>query len=410
MTEIASYGTWAAGTLAGTASVVDDTCANMTCHASTYGAPANTYRSAANPGYVRYWNRNLDCYSCHAYSGAADSTIRPGDQSTVTADWIATGSHDVHINKSTGYTLTCTECHPAAGYTNAHKSGSVNFVANFGAARLGANLGGNYDADGIGPFSTVAPTPSAATSQLYCGNVYCHSGGEPRGAEVRVDTPARWANAGTADCGDCHGVDGAVGAVTTNVHEKHTGSAAGQYTYRCERCHSGIVAWGGSSYTVSSRALHVNNSNNVSLGTNEGTYDPAAGGITAPAGGACTASYCHTQGLDWTAGYTTAGNAPTIAADWDSAVGSLGCYGCHGDGAALAYPTYANNLTVNPGGAVQTKKNSHDKHATYTCNFCHNATTTTGSTITAPASHANKSWELAQGGHGELHGLGGRGT
>ena len=33
--------------------------------------------------------------------------------------------------------------------------------------------------------------------------------------------------------------------MTSNVHEKHTGSAAGQYTYRCESCHSGIAAWGG---------------------------------------------------------------------------------------------------------------------------------------------------------------------
>ena len=280
MTGIASYGTWSAGASAGTTSVVDDTCANMTCHASTYGAPANVYRSAANPGYVRYWNSNLDCYSCHAYSGAADSTIRPGDQSTATADWIATGSHDVHINKSTGYTIACADCHPSGAYTVAHKSGSVNFATNFGAARLGANLGGNYDADGSAPYATVTPMPSAATSQLYCGNLYCHSTGEPRGGEARVNVAARWANATTADCGDCHGVDAAVGAMTTNVHEKHTGSAAGQYTYRCERCHSGIVAWGGASYTVSSRTLHVNNTNNVNLGTNEGTYTAGV----APAG------------------------------------------------------------------------------------------------------------------------------
>ena len=394
MTGIASYGTWSAGASAGTASVVDDTCANMTCHASTYGAPANVYRSAANPGYVRYWNSNLDCYSCHAYSGAADSTIRPGDQSTATADWIATGSHDVHINKNTGYTIACAECHPSGAYTVAHKSGSVNFATNFGATRLGANLGGNYDADGIAPYATVAPVPSAATSQLYCGNLYCHSTGEPRGGEARVNVAARWANATTADCGDCHGVDAAVGAMTTNVHEKHTGSAAGQYTYRCERCHSGIVAWGGASYTVSSRTLHVNNTNNVNLGTNEGTYTAGV----APAGGDCTASYCHTQGLDWTGPYTTTANGPAIVADWDSAAGSLGCYGCHGDGATVAYPTYANNLSVNPGGGAQTKKNSHAAHGSYTCNFCHNATTTTGSTITTPALHANKSWELAQGG------------
>ena len=173
MTNIATYGTWTPNT-AGNVNVVDDTCANMTCHNSTYAA--NAYQSAANPGYLRYWNSNLNCYSCHAYDGVASAAPRP------TADVIATGSHTPHVNAGT-YALVCVECHTNNVGNNAHKNGSVSFAANFGATRLGASLGGNYDDNGLTPFATVTPVPSAATSALYCGNLYCHSGGEPRGAE-----------------------------------------------------------------------------------------------------------------------------------------------------------------------------------------------------------------------------------
>ena len=388
MTGIATYGSWTPGGQTGNLSVVDDTCANMTCHDSTYGAPQNVYQSAANPGYVRYWDSNLDCYSCHAYDGS-NSAIRPGSEAD---DVIATGSHTDHV---VTYAMTCTECHTNNAGNNAHKNGSVNFAANFGVTRLGANTGGHYDTDGIVPWDP-GPVPSQATRTWLCADAFCHSTGEPRGVETRVfSTATEWGVAATANCGTCHGVDGVLGTMTTNVHEKHTGSAAGRYGFRCETCHYGIFAWGGSSYTVVSLTLHVNNTNNVVFAPSMGSYTPGV----APAGGDCSATYCHSQGLDWTAPYTTqSSNAPKTTPDWDSGDGSLTCSGCHGDGGAIAYPTYVTNTLVNPGLGDQQKKNSHVEHAGLTCNNCHSGTTSGAAlTITSTALHTNGSWDLAQG-------------
>ena len=179
--------------------------------------------------------------------------------------------------------------------------------------------------------------------------------------------------------------------MTTNVHEKHVGAAAYQYGIQCQVCHNTVV---NGTPAITSTALHVNNANNAAFAANEGTY---TGGV-APAGGTCTVTYCHSQGLDWTGPYASVNNAAKITADWDLAAGSLGCYGCHGDGSALAYPTYANDTPVNAGAGNQLKKNSHPAHASYTCNNCHSATVDAANNIIALNLHTNKAWNLAQGG------------
>ena len=48
--------------------------------------------------------------------------------------------------------------------------------------------GGVYDSNGAtGGWAQVAPfTPTTPAHAYYCGNVYCHSTGEPRGAETIV--------------------------------------------------------------------------------------------------------------------------------------------------------------------------------------------------------------------------------
>jgi predicted CxxxxCH...CXXCH cytochrome family protein len=378
-----NFDNWLGGALPGTQSVVDDTCTNVSCHASTYSA--NSFRSAANPGYTRYWNQNLNCYACHAYDGVAAAAPRP------TADKIATGSHGVHVDT---YALACTNCHPSAGYTNAHKSGFVNFAANFGATRVPSATGGAYDADGIAPFTTVAnlvPRENGGTG-YFCANVYCHSGGEPRGPEAiayRNDT--RWTVVSTGDCGTCHAVDGVAGSgnLVTNVHEKHVGSAAGQYGYPCTACHATVVGGVKPAYTIASTALHVNGANNVAFATNEGTY-ATTGGTVAPDGGTCSATYCHSQGLDWSAPYTGTATAPVTTADWDAPQGTTGCGYCHGNP-----PAYANNTTIRPAATNLTKKNSHAAHANYTCDRCHYTTTQNGTTIASLSAHANKAWEVA---------------
>ena len=384
------------GNTAGITSVVDDSCANVNCHNSTYSA--NAYRSAANPTYVRYWNNTFDCYSCHAYDGQADSTIRPGVQTSVTADWIASGSHDQHINRN-GYALACTNCHNTTGYTaaraGAHGDGSVTFVTNYGATRAGAiAVGGAYDVDGVtgGWVPATGVVPSSPPHAYYCGNVYCHSSGEPRGTETsfQIAPYAQWNTPASGNCGTCHTVTGSV--LATNVHEKHTGNTAGRYSYICQTCHNSVV---NATPAIISFALHVNGTNDVSFLAAEtgAAYSRTTGGTAGAAGGTCTATYCHSQGLDWSAPYTQTNNLPVTVADWDIADDGLGCGGCHGNP-----PSYTNNTSVTPGGVARQKKNSHTAHSGYTCNYCHNTTTTDGVTITTVANHANKVWNIAAGG------------
>lgn len=81
---------------------------------------------------------------------------------------------------------------------------------------------------------------------------------------------------------------------------------------------------------------------------------------------------CHKDG---------AGNAATRPA-WGA--DTIGCNGCHGFG-----PNYENG---NP------KANSHSIHASYTCEKCHNSTTTTGNTVTTVANHINDVINIENGG------------
>ena len=69
---------------------------------------------------------------------------------------------------------------------------------------------------------------------------------------------------------------------------------------------------------------------------------------------------------------------------WTSAVYDLDCSGCHSFG-----PNYSNGVP---------KANSHSVHANYTCNFCHNLTTSDGVSITNGQNHPNQSYTLAAGG------------
>ena len=282
--------------------------------------------------------------------------------------------------------MACTNCHTDNAGNLAHKNGSVSFTVNFGAARIAGLTGGNYDLDGVGPYSTVSPVPSTTTSSRFCGNLYCHSTGEPRGTETRVDrTTTQWAVTASGDCGSCHAVDGVSGTMLTNVHETHTGLVAlGRYAIACATCHATVV---NGTPAIISTTLHVNNSNNVAFAANEGTYGAVAGD--------CTATYCHSRGLDWTAAYAQGVNAPQTTPDWDT--GSAGCNYCHGD-ASVAYPNYANNLSFDPGSGAVSKRNSHAEHSGFSCSVCHSATVDAGNAIIAPGNHANKVWNVVAGG------------
>ena len=196
----------------------------------------------------------------------------------------------------------------------------------------------------------------------------------------------------SGNCGSCHTITGSV--LSTNVHDKHVGLAASaEYNYSCQTCHNTVVDAAGTGIVAGGYALHVNGTNNVAfLATETGaSYSLSTGGTAGALGGTCTATYCHSAGLDWSASYSVeAVNTPLTVADWDIAEGTLACNGCHGNP-----PAYANPTTVTPGGAARSKANSHAAHTSYGCQICHFGTTTTGTSILAPggvALHANKAW------------------
>ena len=143
----------------------------------------------------------------------------------------------------------------------------MNFAANFGATRAGAiAVGGVYDTNGsAGGWTAVTPfTPTTPPHTYYCGNVYCHSTGEPRGAETIVyPATTQWTVAASGNCGTCHTITGS--ALTTNVHEKHTGPTANtQYNYTCQTCHNAVVD-ATPAIIAGGYALHVNGTNNVAF-------------------------------------------------------------------------------------------------------------------------------------------------
>ena len=45
----------------------------------------------------------------------------------------------------------------------------------------------------------------------------------------------------------------------------------------------------------------IDGTHDLDFGTNEGTYSLSSGGSVGAAGGTCAATYCHSQGLDWSA-------------------------------------------------------------------------------------------------------------
>lgn len=92
----------------------------------------------------------------------------------------------------------------------------------------------------------------------------------------------------------------------------------------------------------------------------------------------CRTVYCHSEGTGATlnSGDTRPYDAPVSNLNW----GTTGtCGSCHGFG-----PSYANGTP---------KANSHAVHRT-SCSTCHNSTTTDGTTITGPANHVNKTYEI----------------
>ncbi|MDA8241067.1 MAG: CxxxxCH/CxxCH domain-containing protein [Nitrospiraceae bacterium] len=322
-------------------------CSNVYCHGATMATNNGTNRAPT-------WDNAATgaCGTCHG----ADSANPP-----------QLGSHDRHTSASTGYSFTCTLCHNNAAGT--HVNGKVEWAFNTADTRTN---GGKYNSAASG--STNAPAPSGTYQS--CSNLYCHSSGEA--APSTYATPA-WGNASTGACGTCHGTVAAAPPASV-PHTKHVGTAAA-YQFSCSKCHNTTVTATADSTvqpSIADKTLHVNGNRDVSFDAfnSGGSYN----------GTNCSNIYCHSQGTGGTGqtGDTRPIAAPATAPTWTT--GSINCGSCHG-GDSTGRPAYVSGTP---------KANSHmlTTHSQKTCDLCHNQTTTTGNTITNPAKHVNKTYDI----------------
>jgi len=188
-----------------------------------------------------------------------------------------------------------------------------------------------------------------------------------------------------SSCGTCHGyppVDSAARLVYGTIgqfrgsHNKHSGSAAGQYAYTCDKCHPAWTTMGHESGTI--QMTSIGYSKGISWSQ---TNNPTAFG-------ACSSLYCHSQGVGATgqAGDTRSLSTPLTTLIW--ATQSSSCTSCH-----AAPPSYANWAAT--WGAP--KANSHwaTAHSPLSCNVCHYSVTSDGATITTPSNHDNGVYNIA---------------
>jgi len=325
-------------------------CSNTYCHGDTLTQGVNTTPT---------WGGTVSCGDCHGAAGATPGTL---------------GSHAQHAGNGVGQNnQACTDCHGAS----AGGSGHVNKDVSWDVTALGASV--TYSGSATG--STGALAPSAGYGN--CANTYCHGSGTPQ-----------WG--GTVNCGDCHDVNnnlegrhGTHYATATNANSGDrttaaNNSVAGNYEFSCAVCHNGASHAGGA--VGGGQTAEIAFDGTVAGG---GSY-AAGSGNTGGAGdfdwtsGGCSSTYCHSD---------AAGGAPNTAVNWGMGAGSLDCAGCHDYDAAATPNTMAS-------GSHTAHINDGTVMGNQGCQVCHNATTTDGTTITDKSVHVNgtKDVALASGG------------
>ncbi|RII24946.1 MAG: hypothetical protein CXR31_15715, partial [Geobacter sp.] len=170
-----------------------------------------------------------------------------------------------------------------------------------------------------------------------------------------------------ANCAFCHGFPPPAAAAgyagvneTTSPHQRHAGGGS-NYQYSCNECHKG-------------------NSHNT--GTFQDVFRDRTGILAGPSATyatstrTCSNVACHSDGTSVATGVLAA-NAVT----WGPT--KLACNGCHGNP-----PAYTSGSP---------KANSHQRH-NFTCNSCHSATTSNGTTITTASNHLNRAYNVNPGG------------
>ncbi len=358
----------------------DGTCSNIYCHGKYPGSGKN-----ASPAHE---TGAAPCGSCHEASNA--TTPASGKHKRHTSTGLTGGRYDREY--------ACTLCHKdivggsgPASYTVADKSKHVNGYIDWKFDTSDSRVSAS-SAYSIASGTAVPSDGTTPRSYGSCSNVYCHSNVQPDGG-VGAPTYDTISWSATVNCSNkCHApsdlsyMHGTT--MATGSHTKHMSYNFNSYQInKCTLCHKWNTSIAGtfdgstcttSCHSTPEKTLHVDGSVNVVFDTYFGAEATYSGTLAPGDGyGNCSNTYCHSYGTSVSTGIIF-NNTST---PWGS--GTLACNACH------RYPPDY------PNGSL--KKNNHSAHSGKTCDNCHYSTTTNGTSITSPANHVNKTYDLQAG-------------
>jgi predicted CxxxxCH...CXXCH cytochrome family protein len=314
------------------------------------------------------------CNGCHNAPPTLGKHAQHDEVAPLPTDYTVTASHAT----ATQYGYACGQCHTAVIGNHMDDLGGT------AADPYVVDVDFQWDATTYTPGGTSANETHAATGLVYkstngaCTNSYCH---DPQGAVYNANTAVTWTTAGPLACTGCHD-DGTAQATTLlpNAHAKHITNAAGSYSYGCEKCHANTTTTGN---TITGKDQHADNSKDVKF--NASPLDQSAGTFSGGAAGTCSNTYCHSNGQDRTAPFTS---GPSIA--WN-ATADVECDSCHGGNASASVKMGPSNDHA-----------AHMDQAAYlgrniACGRCHSATVNQSNdrVITTLANHVNAAADVA---------------
>ena len=366
------------------------------CHSKNKFHNYDTANNALNGGDNNHANQT-DCAVCHTHKVGFNSPgcnschgEPPTSGSNLVFSPAATGatspaSAGAHIQHAVYQGMDCNTCHkgntmPSVEYTiqmgiEASPANVPGFVATVNGGTISVPNDGILSNGYTLVSSDGGTTVNKVADQNFNCTVYCH--GNWANSAGSNTTPSWVGGTAEADCGTCHGADGA-NPPATGSHVVHA-SSAGNVKLVCNKCHpsysdtahlDGDVVW--QLATADSR-----------IG-GSATYSGSASGSTgaeAPSGafGNCANVYCH--GTD----------TPT----WGGA--TIGCDGCHSGNNTLP-ATHAKHYdsavlaTTNNTGNSTTASNY-----IFECGTCHDPASTSHAYGTVGG---NQSAEIALSGGG----------
>lgn len=336
----------------------------------------------------------LTCSDCHG-NPPVDNASRVG---LTTGQF--PGSHGTHSGTGAGqYGYACSKCHVNPTAAN-HASGNVDM-----AVPINGNAGASY---GRGTsFAVSNTTPFVGQT---CTATYCHSKGTSvaTGGAVSGASPA-WGQ--STNCNSCHGTESGTSGAPAYANVRANPTAAPTSTGWTTGTNALVEDGAYAVYnTTTAQPLVLTTFNMTAAGLAAGdtvtgisvsVHGLAASGLINVAltktGNTTVAGTAKTATMPTTDGWVTVNTTPTDlwGTTWTVAELQAANFGVIvKDNDATASNIQIDCVRVVVYTSAEPKMNSHAKHATKTCDVCHNATTTTGTSITTPANHATGSYNL----------------